>query len=54
MEVELSLTKDKLAQSELYIELVAKYAHELKKYMLKNKTHRFNEILALRIKDTKN
>ena len=27
MEVELSLTKDKLAQSQLYIDLVAKHAH---------------------------
>ena len=31
MEVELSLSKDKLAQSQLYIEFVAKHAHQTKK-----------------------
>ena len=54
MEVELPLTKDKLAQSQLYRDLVAKHAQELKEYMSKDKIHIFNEILALRIKDTKN
>ena len=53
MEVELSLTKDKLAQSQLYRDLVAKHAQELKECLLKDKIHRFNEILAPMIKDTK-
>ena len=54
MEVELSLTKDKLAQSQLYRDLVAKHAQELKECLLKDKIHRFNEILAPMIEDTKN
>jgi len=54
MEVELPLTKDKLAQSQLYRDLVAKHAQELKEYMSKDKIHIFNEILAPMIRDTKN
>ena len=40
-------------QSQLYRDLVAKHEQELKEYMLKDKIHRFKEILTPMIKDTK-
>jgi hypothetical protein len=54
MEVELSLTKNKLAQSQVDEDLVTKNEQELKEYKLKNKIHRFKEVLVPIIKDTKN
>jgi hypothetical protein len=44
---------DKLAQSQADKDLVAKHEQELKEYRLKDKIHRFKEILAPMIKDTK-
>lgn len=45
---------DELAQSQADKDLVAKHEQELKEYRLKDKIHRFKEILAPMIKDTKN
>lgn len=53
METELSLTKNKLAQSQVVEDLVTKNEQELKEYKLKNKIHRFKEVLVSMIKDTK-
>lgn len=53
MEIELSLTKNKLAQSQVVEDLVTKNEQELKEYKLKNKIHRFKEVLVSMIKDTK-
>jgi hypothetical protein len=53
METELSLTKNKLAQSQVVEDLVTKNEQELKEYKLKNKIHRFKEILVSMIMDTK-
>jgi molecular chaperone GrpE (heat shock protein) len=44
---------DELAQSQADKDLVAKHEQELKEYRLKDKIHRFKEILAPMIKDTK-
>jgi hypothetical protein len=52
MEIELSLTKDNLHNLR-YIETWYKHEQELKEY-IKGKLHRFKEILAPMIKDTKN
>lgn len=53
MEIELSLTKNKLAQSQVVEDLVTKDEQDLKEYKLKNKIHRFKEVLVPMIKDTK-
>ena len=53
MEIELSLTKNKLAQSQVVEDLVTKNEQELKEYKLKNKIHRFKEVLVSMIMDTK-
>lgn len=53
LEVEVSLTKDQLAQKESDSELIKKHEQELKEYRFKDKIHKFKEILGPMIKDSK-